>query len=199
MHDYIPERDDYLNWKDDWNKIPEWDDGTHSVVKKNDEKIWLKDGKIHRDDDKPAKIKFDEISWYKNNADYRENDKPAKIHIFGQREWHNGYGLYSREYHRPAIIYPNGNKKWYFQGKQYFPTQSIIKSIIFDPKLGLIKNYLNSFQEKDRYKILVPEIQKLIFEKYYSEALSLIPRELLIPEYEGFGTLQNIGLWLIEL
>lgn len=62
--------------------------------------IWLKNGKIHRDNG-PAMYKIDGgFVWYQNGKIHR-NDGPAIIHIDGRMEWVQ-YGLRHRD-NGPAI------------------------------------------------------------------------------------------------
>jgi hypothetical protein len=81
----------------------------------NDETIYYKNGIIHRDGDKPAKIsKYGEY-WYKNGIIHRDGDKPAVISQLKQ-EWRVG-GLLHREGDKPAVIYTTGRQEWYRYGK----------------------------------------------------------------------------------
>jgi hypothetical protein len=58
--------------------------------------IWWKNGNMHRDNDKPAVIRFDGTKeWLKNGKRHRDNDKPA--------------------------ILQNGFKRWYKNGEEYEP------------------------------------------------------------------------------
>ena len=49
---------------------------------------WYKNGKIHRDNDKPAVEwrDFDKF-WYKNGKLHRDNELPAIIYVDGNMEW----------------------------------------------------------------------------------------------------------------
>jgi len=49
---------------------------------------WFKNGKQHRDNDKPASINSNgNMSWFKDGERHRENDKPAIIHNDGRMYW----------------------------------------------------------------------------------------------------------------
>lgn len=208
MHDYIPERDDYLNWKDDWNKIPQWLDGTHTLFDtKYGEYQWNKDGFTHRiGNDKPALIFDDRIVWKQNGKHYRENDKPTVIYDDGKRGWFKERDILHRDYDRPAIITYEGYKEWWKNNKQYYPIQSIQKSILFNPKKELVELYIHQLDDEDSLadlynldnksttsKLFTPDFQKQLLDKNPSFA-SLIPRDILIPEYEGLGILGDLGL-----
>lgn len=159
--DYVPERDDYLNWKDDWNKLSEYDDGTHSeFISHSKGKIWRNEqGLIHRDDDKPAIIYSDteygqvpSMYWYKNNLLFRDNDKPNTMFANGDNQWtinkkksYNSTNIKNllsnvqlhRANDRPArVLFVNKNnsilKRWYKKGQQYWPEEALIKAIQHD-------------------------------------------------------------------
>jgi outer membrane lipoprotein-sorting protein len=51
--------------------------------------FWYKDGKYHRENDKPAVIYSNgDMSWLKNDKYHRENDKPAIIYNDGRLCWY---------------------------------------------------------------------------------------------------------------
>src|SRR3989344_2097281 len=51
--------------------------------------IWYKNGKRHRENDKPAVVWSDGTQeWYKNGQLHRENDKPATVWSDGTQEWY---------------------------------------------------------------------------------------------------------------
>ena len=54
-------------------------------------KCWInKNGKFHRDNDKPAQIyKSGTKYWFKNGKFHRDNDKPALIYSDGSKYWNN--------------------------------------------------------------------------------------------------------------
>lgn len=86
-------------------------DGTH---------VYVKDGEIHRDGDKPAVLanvsKSFEHHYYKNGKHNREGDKPSSILNDGTKIWHKD-GEYHRDDDKPAIEYPSGKKQYYKNGK----------------------------------------------------------------------------------
>jgi hypothetical protein len=60
--------------------VQEYKDGVES---------WYKDGKLHRDGDKPAIIWADGSKcWYKDGLQHRDNDLPAVIWADGTQEWY---------------------------------------------------------------------------------------------------------------
>ena len=79
---------------------------------------WYLNGKLHRDNDKPAIIYQNGTQyWYFNGKIHRDNDKPAIISEAGYKEW-----LFNGKPHRengPAIIHPDGNKFWCLNNKSY--------------------------------------------------------------------------------
>ncbi len=72
--------------KEMWNVLLEPD----PITDEFGNKIWLnKDGKHHRDNDKPAVMWVDGTAfWYKNGKLHRDNDKPAVIHTDGTKWWY---------------------------------------------------------------------------------------------------------------
>ena len=52
-------------------------------------KYWLKNGKYHREKDKPAIIyNTGTMYWFKNGNFHRDCDKPAKIYNTGTMTWY---------------------------------------------------------------------------------------------------------------
>jgi hypothetical protein len=92
------------------------------------EKQWLLNGKLYRDNDKPAIIKYQydkivKLEWYKNGIIDRDGDKPAIIQYrpnqITEQYWYSN-GLLHRDGDKPAIaihwhdqIYV---EKWYKNG-----------------------------------------------------------------------------------
>jgi len=58
----------------------------------------------------------DRMVWLRYGKYHRPDDKPAVIYFNGRQEW-----LIKGKLHRdndlPAIIYPDGTKKWYQKGE----------------------------------------------------------------------------------
>jgi hypothetical protein len=80
-------------------------------------KIWYKDGKLHRDGDRPA-IEWSDGSkeWYKDGVDHRDGDLPAVVHACGSKEW-----WYNGNMHRvggPAWVRSDGTLAWCFEGHE---------------------------------------------------------------------------------
>ena len=87
-------------------------------------KHWFKNGKRHRDNDKPAAIYTNGTKcWYKNGKCHRDNDKPAIIRSDGTKYWFKD-GECHRDNDRPAITYANGSKYWYKNDKEYCPKEA---------------------------------------------------------------------------
>jgi hypothetical protein len=82
---------------------------------------WCKNGKPHRDNDKPAVIWYNgSIYWYKNGVHHRDNDQPAVIFIDGSKYWCKN-GEWHRDNDQPAVIQSDGTKRWYKNGEKYEP------------------------------------------------------------------------------
>lgn len=54
----------------------------------NGTKRWYKNGKLHRDGDKPALIYTGGKIWYKNGKFHRDNNRPAIVYENGIKEWY---------------------------------------------------------------------------------------------------------------
>ena len=77
---------------------------------------WHKNGKLHRDDDKPAvEHKNGAKTWYKNGKLHRDDDKPAIKHKNGDEAWYKN-GKLHRDDDKPAIITKGFYKEWYKNG-----------------------------------------------------------------------------------
>ena len=84
---------------------------------------WFINGKLHRDQDKPAFIwysvskKSNQKSkyWYQNGELHREGDQPAVITSAGTQEWYK-HGKRHRDGDNPAVITYNGIRRWYKNG-----------------------------------------------------------------------------------
>ena len=99
-----------------------------AIVYKDEEKRWYKEGKVHRENDKPAVISDGTKEWWYKDKRHRENDKPAVIYSDGAKQWWYE-GKAHRENGKPAVIFPNGRKEYYLNGKQYVPSEESIKQI----------------------------------------------------------------------
>ncbi len=95
------------------------DDDKPAFVDHIGNQCWYKNGKLHRDDDKPAIVYWDgDQFWYKNGKLHREGDKPASVYQNGDLRWYKDGNLH-RDEDKPAIIYQNGDKHWYKDGYPY--------------------------------------------------------------------------------
>ena len=66
----------------------------------------------------PAIIRtYGEKIWYKNGLIHRDNDLPAIMYISGSQYWYKN-GLQHRDNDLPAVIYYDGEQKWYKDGQQ---------------------------------------------------------------------------------
>ena len=83
----------------------------------NGDKHWYKDGKAHREDDKPAvELSSGDKYWYKDGLPHRDGG-PAVEQINGDKYWYKD-GKYHRE-DGPAVEYISGNGYYYLNGKEY--------------------------------------------------------------------------------
>jgi hypothetical protein len=77
--------------------------------------LWLKNGKVHRDGDKPARIwSHGTLQWYKNGLRHRDGDKPAQIFSDGTLEWYKNDKLHRTA--GPAVIIPNNEPQYWING-----------------------------------------------------------------------------------
>lgn len=77
----------------------------------------LEDGRLHRDNDKPATIRRDGSKfWYQFGKLHRDNDKPSSEYIDGTRFWHY-QGEFHRDGDKPAYMTDDGDLMWYQHGK----------------------------------------------------------------------------------
>jgi hypothetical protein len=87
-------------------------------------KVWKnKNGKIHRDGDKPAIICINgDKKWFQNGKLHREGGLPAIEYANGNREWYIR-GLLNRPggccalVALPTVEYSNGSKEWHKDGR----------------------------------------------------------------------------------
>jgi hypothetical protein len=80
---------------------------------------WYKDGKLHRDDDKPAWIlPSGAKKWYKDGKLHRDGDEPAEVWLHGSRVWYKN-GKRHRGGDRPAVIEADGSEEWWRNGKRH--------------------------------------------------------------------------------
>jgi hypothetical protein len=102
---------------------------THTVATQSSgepwKERWYLNGKLHRDDDEPAMLRYPHIFsgiylsgkqvWYKHGNCHRDGDEPAEIYSDGTKKWYKD-GAKHRDNDLPAEIYSDGTKKWYKDG-----------------------------------------------------------------------------------
>lgn len=91
-------------------------DGDLPAVNCDDQREWWYYGKLHRGGDKPAlKGDYEWREWWVNNKRHRGGGRPALIFADGflSEWWFNGV---RHNIDGPAVIRPNGAKKWYLFG-----------------------------------------------------------------------------------
>lgn len=100
----------------------EWAEDTYGksfCVRTSKSDTWFQNGKLHRNNDKPAEIYHSGTRhWYKHGVLHRGGDKPAQISYNGDKVYfkngriHRGNGL-------PAYIMDSGTKIWYQNSGSY--------------------------------------------------------------------------------
>ena len=61
--------------------------------------------------------------WFKNGKQHRDNDRPAVIYSDGTKLWYKD-GQRHRDNDNPAVIYSDGAKYWFKDGKEYYPKEA---------------------------------------------------------------------------
>ena len=78
--------------------------------------LYYLDGKLHRENDKPAVEYSDGTKeWYRKGQLHRENDNPAIEWADGTKMWYRK-GKRHRENDKPAVERVDGTKDWYLNG-----------------------------------------------------------------------------------
>ena len=92
---------------------------TKREVDKEGNILYYLDGKLHRENDKPAIEWADGTKswWYRKGQHHRENDKPAVEWAHGTKEWWYK-GQLHRENGKPAVEGVDGMKEWWVNGKR---------------------------------------------------------------------------------
>jgi predicted lipoprotein with Yx(FWY)xxD motif len=104
-----------------------------------DRTVFYKNGRLHRDGDKPAIIRADGTQfWYKDDQIHRDGDKPAIIRTDGTQFWYKNDKKH-RDGDKPAVIHADGTQEWYRNGEKYTPAHAqdcnpSNKSVIIDGK-----------------------------------------------------------------
>ena len=92
------------------------DNDLPAVIYTDGKQRWYQNGLTHRDNDLPAVITEEgDQTWYKNGFKHRDNDLPAKINANGDKYWYQN-GFHYRDNDLPAIIRTCGEKVWYKNG-----------------------------------------------------------------------------------
>lgn len=107
-------------------------DGEPAVTELNGNKLWYLNGKLNRENDKPAieclgahyrlghanLFKKGDKVWCVDNKIHRENDKPAIEFFDGTKSWYIDDKQH-RENDKPSTIFLDGTKYWYINGKYH--------------------------------------------------------------------------------
>jgi hypothetical protein len=95
-----------------------WENNSKYECKKDENRTnWYVNGKIHRDNDRPAIEYADGYkAWFINGRRHRDYDLPAVEHPTGTKEWYVN-GRLHRDNDKPAVERSNGNKEWWVNDK----------------------------------------------------------------------------------
>ena len=105
------------------------------TISPNGDKRWYLNGKLHREDDRPAVVSVDgtkewwvdgkcqrsvsangDKAWYLNGRLHRDGDKPAYERADGLKEWWVN-GERHREGDKPAREWADGAREWWVNGE----------------------------------------------------------------------------------
>jgi hypothetical protein len=162
MNEYLAERDQWCPVSAEL--MAEYNDGSHTKKWPDGSLEWRKDGLVHRDGDKPARIYWNgTLVWFKNGQIHRDGDKPARIYADGALNWFKN-GQYHRDGDKPAQIGMTGYLGWYKSGLQHRVTGP---AVIYSKKKreywinGInITKEVNAWLETRKYKVpFTPEQQ----------------------------------------
>ena len=92
------------------------DNFTGIIKNQYGDKVWYKDGLLHREDGPTVEYFSGTKVWYKE-GDFHREDGPAIERSNGDKEWWKG-GLLHRE-DGPACEYADGDKEWWLNGIEY--------------------------------------------------------------------------------
>jgi hypothetical protein len=82
-------------------------------------KIWLKNGRYHRNYDLPAVSFATGLNyWYINGNLHRDNDLPMEVRCNGDKYWFINNNIHRND-DKPAIIESNGSRYWYMDSKNH--------------------------------------------------------------------------------
>ena len=114
MNNHLKERE--LWWPVSPDLMASYNDGSHTNKTADGSIGWFKNGRHHRDGDKPAAIDANgALRWFKNGVYHRDGDKPAVIWRSGRLEWFKN-GLRHR-ISGPAILHSRNGCEWYLNNK----------------------------------------------------------------------------------
>ncbi len=118
-----------IEYRNEFGELHSPDSDTHAKSKEGKTaKLWYKNGRLHREGDKPS-YENDNLGisiWYKQGKRHRDNDKPAYVDKEdGTKGWYQR-GKRHREGNRPALIDPTSSEesnieRYYHHGKQFYP------------------------------------------------------------------------------
>lgn len=97
---------------------------------------WCKNGKRHRDDDRPAVV-WENMAheWYQNGERHRDGDRPAVIRVDGTQEWWKHGKLHRENNNLPAVVYADRTKnEWWQNGKRCSVPKEKEEELMEEPK-----------------------------------------------------------------
>lgn len=116
-----------IDAEDYFKKYEEFD----YVVGTSGEKLWMRNGVRHRDDDLPAEVWADGSSYWFQNGVLHRTEKlgssftlPAVIMADGSYFWYQNGKLHRADVDplgdaRPAVMHITGAQEWFYEGEKY--------------------------------------------------------------------------------
>ena len=96
-----------VQYRNAYGELHSPNSNTPAITHSDESKEWRKNGKLHRDNDLPAKVHKNEQQWYIDGRLHRGNDLPAIITEDGGKHWYQ-FGMLQRNNDRPSIILADG-------------------------------------------------------------------------------------------
>lgn len=78
-------------------------------------RMWLKGGRLHRDDDLPAYVDKWSTQWFRHGLLHRADDLPAMLLHDGAAQWYQN-GVLHRADNKPAACTAFGTRQWAARG-----------------------------------------------------------------------------------
>lgn len=121
--------DGSIQWHDKQGR-PHRDGDKPAIIRKDGSKEWHQHGRLHRDGDLPAFEYHNEAKfWYQNGEHHRDNDLPASIYANGDKYWYQR-GKLHRESDKPAVMIYKDSKLIY---TAYYIVDELISEVGIRP------------------------------------------------------------------